>query len=134
MAEIAQFVRRGAARVTPNILKNLLKNASMLKLEFTQMNAPEHPHLVDQLEFLLDFVEDFAEGELKDYPYFAAAYAAFSVAYAHQEMDLIPDFIEGLGHADDSAVVRVTLVRFETVFQRYALSRGIDWTKITVNG
>jgi uncharacterized membrane protein YkvA (DUF1232 family) len=133
MAEIANFVRRGATRVTPNILKNILSHVAMLKLEFTQVDDPKFPHLVDQLEFLVDFVEDFADGQLPDTPYAAAAHAAFAICYAHQKMDLIPDFVEGLGHADDSSIVRAVLIEFEPVFQVYAIDRDLDWAKITVD-
>lgn len=132
MAEIANFVRRGAGKVTPNILKNILGHISMLKLEFTQVEDPKYPHLVDQLEFLVDFVEDFAEDKLPDVPYMAVAYAAFAICYAHQKMDLIPDFVEGLGHGDDSSIVRTALIEFEPWFREYALERGIDWDKITL--
>jgi uncharacterized membrane protein YkvA (DUF1232 family) len=132
MAEIANFVRRGAAKVTPTILKGILAQVSLLKLEFTQVEDPKYPHLVDQLEFLVDFVEDFAEGKLPDMPYVAAAHAAFAIVYAHQKMDLIPDFVEGLGHADDSSIVRAVLIEFESVFQRYASERGIDFSSVTL--
>ena len=54
-------------------MKNLLHRLPLLKAEFTQIHAPKFPHLVDQLEFLADVVEDFAEGAYQDIPYTAAA-------------------------------------------------------------
>lgn len=132
MPEISNYVRQGAIRVTPRTVQNILKHIGMLKLEFTQAHDPKYPHLIDQLEFLLDFVEDFAEGKLPDAPYVGVAAAAFAVIYAHRKMDLIPDFLIESAHTDDSAVVRAVLINYEFIFVKYAKSRGIDWLDISV--
>ena len=120
MAEIAAFAQRGASRVTPKIMHNLLHRLPMLKAEFTQIHAPKFPHLVEQLEFLADVVEDFAEGAYKDIPYAAAAAAAFAIIYTHRLLDIIPDFIAKVSFEDDSAVVRAVLIMFEKDFEKYA--------------
>ena len=120
MAEIAAFAQRGASRVTPKIMNNLLHRLPLLKAEFTQIHAPKFPHLVEQLEFLADVVEDFAEGAYKDIPYAAAAAAAFAIIYTHRLLDIIPDFIAKVSFEDDSAVVRAVLIMFEKDFEKYA--------------
>jgi uncharacterized membrane protein YkvA (DUF1232 family) len=133
MSEIAKFVHSGAARVTPKILRGVHKKLPLLKVEFAQINAPRFPHLVDQLEFLADVVEDFAEGAADDLPYVAVANASFALIYAHRQLDLIPDSVPEFGHADDSGVVRAVLIEHERVLANYAAKRGINWAKITVN-
>jgi len=132
MPEIANYVRQGAIRVTPRVVQNILKHIGMLKVQFTQANDPKFPHLVDQLEFLLDFVEDFNDDKLPDAPYVGVAAAAFAIIYAHRKIDLIPDFVSEFGHGDDSAVVRAVLINYEFIFQKYAKSRGLDWATISV--
>lgn len=132
MAEIAKFVRHGAAQVTPKILKGIHRKLPMLKLEFAQINAPKFPHLVEQLEFLADIVEDFAEGAGEEVPYTAVAGAAFALVYAHRQMDLIPNWMGEFGHADDSAVVRTVLIEHEKALAAHAERIGISWSKITI--
>jgi uncharacterized membrane protein YkvA (DUF1232 family) len=132
MAEIAAFAQRGASRVTPKIMNNLLHRLPMLKAEFTQIHAPKFPHLVEQLEFLADVVEDFAEGAYKDIPYAAAAAAAFAIIYTHRLLDIIPDFIAKVSFEDDSAVVRAVLIMFEKDFEKYAHAQHLNWKKVTV--
>ncbi|MBM4455836.1 MAG: hypothetical protein FJ411_05545 [Verrucomicrobia bacterium] len=132
MAEIAAFAQRGASRVTPKIMHNLLHRLPMLKAEFTQIHAPKFPHLVEQLEFLADVVEDFAEGAYKDIPYSAAAAAAFAIIYTHRLLDIIPDFIAKISFEDDSAVVRAVLIMFEKDFEKYAHAQHLNWKKVTV--
>ena len=133
MAEIAAFAQRGASRVTPKIMHNLLHRLPMLKAEFTQIHAPKFPHLVEQLEFLADVVEDFAEGAYQDIPYAAAAAAAFAIIYTHRLLDIIPDFIAKVSFEDDSAVVRAVLIMFEKDFEKYAHAQHLNWKKVTVD-
>jgi len=131
MAEFAEYVNNGAAFITPRIVDTILRQLPIWKVEFTQINAPKYPHLINQLEFLADAVEDFAEGAYKDLPFYAVAQAVFALMYAHKKVDIIPDLIPNLGRADDSSVVRAVIIQNEKVFAAYAVSQGFDWSKIT---
>jgi uncharacterized membrane protein YkvA (DUF1232 family) len=131
MSEIVDYVNHGAAQITPRIIEGLLRKIPLLKAEFAQINEPRFPHLVDQLEFLADAVEDFAEGAYKDLPLSAAAAAAFALIYAHKTIDLIPDSIPHMGRADDSSVVRAVLIQHEKAFSVYASTHGLRWDRIT---
>lgn len=132
MSEIAKFVRHGAAQITPKILAGVHKKLPLLKVKFAQINAPQYPHLVDQLEFLADVVEDFAEEADLDLPYLMVASAVFALVYAHREFDLIPDHVPHIGHADESSVVRAVLMEHERALASYATRHGMDWSHITV--
>ena len=131
MPEIAKFVNGGAASITPSIAEKVLRQLPQWKLEFTQINAPKFPHLVDQLEFLADAVEDSVEGAYKELPYAAVAQAVFALLYAHKKTGLIPESILDMGRADDSSVVRAVLIQNEKAFAVYAGIQGVDWRKIT---
>jgi len=131
MAEFVHYVNHGASLITPKVLEQVVRQLPLWKVEFTQINAPKFPHLVDQLEFLADAVEDFAEGVYKDLPFVAVAQAVFALTYAHKKVDVIPDLIPNLGRADDSSVVRAVLIQNEKYFAKYAELQGISWSKIT---
>lgn len=131
MSEFAEFVNHGSSLVTSRVVENVLRQLPRWKVEFTQINAPRFPHLVDQLEFLADAVEDFAEGAYKDLPYYAVAQAMFALTYAHKKVDVIPDLVPALGRSDDSSVVRAVLIQNEKAFAKYAEARGMNWAKIT---
>jgi len=122
MSEIAQFVRHGAAQITPKILRGVHKKLPFLKMEFTQIDAPKYPHLV----------EDFAEGAEDDLPYQVVAGSVFALIYAHRQKDLIPDFVPEFGHADESAVVRAVLIEHEKALGDYANRRHLNWAEITI--
>jgi len=131
MSEFAEYVNHGAAHITPRVVDTVLRQLPLWKVEFTQINAPKFPHLVDQLEFLADAVEDFAEGAYKELPYVAVAQAVFALTYAHRKIDVIPDLIPNIGRADDSSVVRTVLIQNEKAFAQYAATQGLSWSKIT---
>src|SRR4030095_6138854 len=133
MSEFADYVNHGASLVTPRVVDQVLRQLPIWKVEFTQIHAPKFPLLVDQLEFLADAVEDFAEGAYKDLPYFAVAQAVFALTYAHKKVDVIPDLLVNLGRADDSSVVRAVLIQNEKAFAQYAATQGFDWSRITSN-
>ena len=131
MSEFVEYVNHGASLITPRVVENVLRQLPLWKVEFTQINAPRFPHLVDQLEFLADAVEDFAEGAYKELPFYAVAQAVFALTYAHRKVDLIPDLIPNVGRADDSSVVRAVLIQNEKAFAQYAGTQGLSWSKIT---
>lgn len=113
-------------------MRGVHKKLPLLKVEFAQINAPKFPHLVDQLEFLANVVEDWAEGSADEIPYVTIAGAIFALCYAHRQTDLIPDSIPDWGHLDDSSVVRAVLIEHERVLAGYAAKIGMSWSKITV--
>jgi hypothetical protein len=131
MSEIAKFVNHGAAAITPALAEKVLRQLPQWKLEFTQINAPNFPHLVDQLEFLADAVEDVTEGAYKDLPFNATAQAVFALLYVHKKMGIIPDGVLEMGGADNSSVVRAVLIQNEKAFAVYANIQGVEWRKIT---
>jgi len=130
MAELADFVRRGAARVTPQVLRGVYKKLPMWRVEFAQLEAPNYPHLGGQLQFLANVVEDFADGKGDELPYVAVAGACYALIYAGKQNDLIPDSIPDMGLADDSGVARVVLIEHERVLANYAEKLGMNWRAI----
>jgi len=131
MPEVAKFVNYGATSITPTVAENVRRHLPQWKLEFTQINAPQFPHLVHQLDFLANVVEDVLEGVYKDLPYQAFAQSVFALIYAHKKIGIIPDSLLELGRADNSAVVRAVLIQNETSFALYAAKQGVNWNQIT---
>lgn len=131
MPEFVNYVNHGASLITPRVMQKIIRQVPLWKAEFTQIRAPEYPHLVNQLEFLADAVEDFAEGAYEDLPYTAFAQAVFALMYAHKKCDILPDLLPHMGRADDSSVVRAVLMQNEKAFSQYAQAHKIDWRKVT---
>jgi uncharacterized membrane protein YkvA (DUF1232 family) len=133
MAELADFLHRGAAKITPRILRGVHKKLPLLKVEFAQIHAPKFPHLVSQLQFLANVIEDFAENKADDLPYTTVAAACYAIIYAQRQWDLIPDNMPDIGMADDSGVVRVVLIENEKTLSSYAEKIGMKWRAISID-
>ena len=122
-----QFVTHGASKITPRELEEVVRAIPTLRAEWTaQVDHEAFPKLAEQLDFLARLVEDFEAGLEKDLPYEAVSEAAFALVYFHREIDIIPDFIPGIGYADDAAVVETVLNRNDAVFTHYAEEKRID--------
>ena len=132
MPEIAKFVHRGSAMITPKILKGVHKRLPFLKLKFTEFEDDAFPHLSEQLEFLADVVEDFAEGVEEDLPYSTVVAATFALIYADRQVAIIPDALPAPGFADDSAVVRSVLIAHENVLAAYAARHQMNWDAVSI--
>lgn len=131
MPEIVAFVKSGAAKITPKVVEDLLRVLPMWKAGFTQIKSPEHPHLISQLLFLSDLVEDVAEGAYKELPYSSFAEAVFALTYCHRGFNIIPDTIPQFGRADDSSVVRAVLIQNEKFLEKYSQKTGMQWKSVT---
>ncbi|MEM6822496.1 MAG: hypothetical protein AAF558_11215 [Verrucomicrobiota bacterium] len=131
MSEISSFLHHGASHITPAKLDKLNHELPLVKAELTQLDDTGYPHLINQLNFLAEFVEDFAEGKLPHTSFHAVAAAAFTLIYAHRVVDLIPDSLGPTGLMDDSALARATIIIFEKQLRSYADDRSIDWSEIT---
>ena len=133
MPESVEFVKKQSVRVTPHAVKGLLLKLPMLKVEFTQIAAPEFPHLFDQLEFLAGLIEDFAEGVDDQIPYVVVAEAAFALLYVHKHIDFISGELPGSIHANDSSIVRAVLTSRQAELSAYASRHQIPWQGLTPN-
>ncbi len=131
MAEFVRYVNHGASLITPKLVDKVVRQLPLWKVEFTQIQAPQYPHLINQLEFLADVVEDVVEGAYKELPYFALAEAVFALVYAHKKNDMLPELLPNIGRADDSSVVRAVLIQNEKALAKYAETRSVNWQKIT---
>ena len=104
-----------------------------LRGRLKELDSRTFPHLHAQGEFLLDYVDDcFENRHGQKRPCDAFDEAVFAVSYLFRRVDFIPDFIPGLGHLDDSAIVRSVLRRHAETFQTYAQTKGADWAALMV--
>ena len=131
MPENTNYIKTQAARITPSVLGKLLPKLPLLRMEFTQITAPGFPHLFEQLEFLADLVEDFAEEVDKDIPYAVAASAILALLFVHKHIDLIPGRENGTTHIDDATVVRSVLLQHHDQLAAYAARHEVPWNGVT---
>jgi uncharacterized membrane protein YkvA (DUF1232 family) len=67
-------------------------------------------------------IKDYRKGIYKDVPWFTIAAITAALLYVFIPIDLIPDFIPGLGFIDD-----LTMISFVTGWIESGLHRYLDW-------
>jgi uncharacterized membrane protein YkvA (DUF1232 family) len=131
MSDLSEYIDHGIRKITPRTVEAFRKQLPRLQFKTVEIEAPQQPHLVEQIDFLTRFVEDCADGAWSDYPYVTFAEALFALMYLLRGVDIIPDMIPEIGYADDSSLMRSVLSRSKNHFIAYAQANKLDWSEIT---
>lgn len=73
-------------------------------------------------QLMMAMIKDTSSGKYKQVPWFTIATIAMALLYVLNPLDLIPDFIPGLGYLDDVTVLGIGLGWVESDLHRY-----LDW-------
>jgi uncharacterized membrane protein YkvA (DUF1232 family) len=65
--------------------------------------------LVGQIRLLFQLVSDYARGRYRAIPWRSVAMAAAALTYLANPLDLIPDYLPGIGCLDDALVLRLVI-------------------------
>lgn len=74
---------------------------------------------VNDVTLLIALVKDYYTGTYRDIPIKSVAAIAFTLLYVLNPLDLIPDFLPGIGQLDDAAVVALCLKIIKDDLTRY---------------
>lgn len=129
-AEVLELVRGGAAKVTLADFRRTVAAAPEVRRAIGKIDGNEYPGLAAQYRFLLEVLVDFNQGEFDVLPYVAGAEVLFAVQYFQREVDVIPDFVPGVGLVDDAAVAAVVLQRHREVLRQHPKAAGFDWAAV----
>jgi uncharacterized membrane protein YkvA (DUF1232 family) len=73
-------------------------------------------------KIMLGMVKDMKRGHYTSVPWFVIATIVMALLYVLNPMDLVPDFIPGIGYLDDLAVLSIGVGWIETDIHKY-----LDW-------
>ncbi|MDT0675702.1 YkvA family protein [Autumnicola musiva] len=74
------------------------------------------------IKLMFGMLQDYRKGVYRNIPWFSIAAITFTVLYILNPLDIIPDFIPGLGYVDDFAIMTIGLRFMETDLHKY-----LDW-------
>lgn len=137
MSLIDSYIEKATSAMTGEYslafqVPELIRTIPDLRTRLPELASRTFPHLRAQAEFLLDYVDDCFEGRNGvSRPCAGFDEGIFALSYLFRRVDFVPDFIPGLGHLDDSAIIRSVLRRHAESFEAYAKTRGLDWSALT---
>ncbi|SDW43516.1 YkvA family protein [Aequorivita viscosa] len=85
-------------------------------------NAPPLRKFVELGKIMFEMLKDFKNGKYSEVPWFTIASIAVTLLYVLNPLDIVPDFIPGIGYIDDLAVMSISMGWIETDLHKY-----LDW-------
>ena len=75
--------------------------------------------LIEDLKLFVSLIKDYRSGAYKKFPFLSIAGILFALIYIISPIDLIPDYIIGIGQIDDAAVVGFCLYLLRKDVRKY---------------
>lgn len=126
-----EFVMRGGQGITAGKMAEFRRKLPFLKVKAETIDAPNFPHLREQILFLTRYTEDVLDGVYDSEDLTAVAESVFGLGYLLQDVDIIPDSVPEMGYVDDSAVIRTVLAGHQEEFRKFAAKTGLDLAAVT---
>lgn len=114
-----KYFDKGTSKVDDEHVKKAAESADKLKEKLKDTKALSK--FFDELMLLVSLVTDFWKGHYRKIPYKAIAAIAFTILYVMNVVDLVPDFIPGLGLLDDATIVGLCLKLVSYDMEQYKL-------------
>lgn len=115
-----KYVEDKVAKIDEGDVELAAKNQKEISDKILNANALKKYTELGKVMFSM--LQDYRKGIYKDVPWFTIAAIAFALLYVLNPLDMIPDFIPGIGYLDDFAVLTFSLRFMETDLHKY-----LDW-------
>jgi uncharacterized membrane protein YkvA (DUF1232 family) len=96
-------------------------------IEQKKGSAPEK--LINAVKLLSEMLRDYIKGEYKQVPWRMLLSIVAALLYVINPLDIIPDFIPGIGWLDDMAVIGLVISGMSHDLKDYCVQKGIPLEK-----
>jgi uncharacterized membrane protein YkvA (DUF1232 family) len=117
--QATNIITKEAQKVTPQDVEKVLNKSEEIRRQF-ESEGPLRK-FIDDFKLLIAAVKDYWHGKYRRIPYWTIAAIVVSLLYILNPLDLIPDFIPGLGQVDDAAVVAACLLLVRKDLHKYRI-------------
>ncbi len=115
-----KYLKKGVAQVKDGDIDIAVNNQA--EIDEKIVNASALRKYTELGKVMFGMLKDYRKGLYKDVPWFSIAAIAFVLLYVLNPLDIIPDFLPGIGYVDDFALLTITLRFIETDLHKY-----LDW-------
>ena len=114
------FVKTEITKIDDDDVKLTMSNQEEISDKILNSNMLKKYSELGKIMF--GMLKDYRKGVYSKVPWFTIATIAFALLYILNPLDIIPDFIPGLGYIDDLAVLTFGLRFIESDIHNY-----LDW-------
>jgi uncharacterized membrane protein YkvA (DUF1232 family) len=123
-ADFTSYLKEKSMQLAPGDVKTLLAQAAAIRKRAKEISA-DHPRMRRQIDFALMLVEEHSKGRCPQIPYYTIAVLAVALLYFSDPVDVIPDWIPGVGITDDAIVFELAYVMGRPGIERYCAWKSL---------
>ncbi|MEO8602821.1 MAG: DUF1232 domain-containing protein [bacterium] len=126
--DFTAYLNEKCAQIATGDLEEVLRQAETIRQRAAE-EAAARPRMQRHAEFALMLVEEHEAGRAPQIPLYTIAMMGVALLYFADPLDVIPDWIPGIGRSDDALV-------FELAFglARAGIERYCDWKSLPTQG
>lgn len=114
-----EYVNSEVSKIEDGDLDMVMKNKEEIDKKFAGTGLKKYAEMG---KIMFGMLKDYKKGNFKQVPWFSIAAVVFAMLYIFNPLDIVPDFIPGLGYVDDFAIFTIVLRFIETDLHAY-----LDW-------
>jgi uncharacterized membrane protein YkvA (DUF1232 family) len=124
IAKLRTLVLERAKHMDEATLRSLLNQEQSAEKRVSAL-ASALPRLASQVRLGFGMIRDYVTGNYRELPWWSVASVAAALGYFLAPIDLIPDFIPGIGYLDDAAVLALVWNGIREDIKKYAEAKGL---------
>ena len=115
-----EYVEDEVAKIKEEDVEIVMENEEAINKKFSGANTLSK--YAELGKIMVGMLKDVKNGIYPQVPWFTIATVVLALLYVLNPMDIIPDFIPGVGYIDDMAVLSIGVGWIESDLHRY-----LDW-------
>jgi uncharacterized membrane protein YkvA (DUF1232 family) len=123
--DFTAYLREKAEQLAPGDLQGLVVQTDAVRARAERVRAT-HPRLTRHVELALRLIHDHATNQCPQIPYYTVCLLAVALLYFVDPLDVIPDWIPGVGATDDALVFELAFALARPGVERYCTWKGIS--------
>lgn len=113
------FVETEIAKIDDGDLELAIENKEVIDKKLSGRGMKRYAEMG---KIMFGMIKDFKKGDYTQVPWFTVAAVIFALLYVFNPLDIMPDFIPGIGYVDDFAIFTIVLRFIQTDLHSY-----LDW-------
>ncbi|MGH7788359.1 MAG: YkvA family protein [Candidatus Binatia bacterium] len=122
--DFTAYLREKSAEIAPGDVETLVEQVQ-LTVERGRQELRERPRLLRQLELAARLLDDHASELCPQIPYHTVSLLAVAMLYYMDPLDVIPDWLPGVGRSDDALVFELAFELGRAGIERYCAFKSI---------
>lgn len=114
-----EYVNSEVSKIKDGDLDMVMKNKEEIDKKFAGTGMKKYAEMG---KLMYGMLKDYKKGQFKEVPWFTIAAVVFALLYVFNPLDIVPDFLPGIGYVDDFAIFTIVIRFIETDLHAY-----LDW-------